>query len=514
MNDWIQEDFGQVDLGDKRLDRRLPVIVRQLFGRPDTSPKAACGGWAEAAAAYRFFANTRVAPEKIFAPHRIATLQRIKEYGGDTILCVQDTTELQYSTHRSLKNVGNLGDRGRKGFWAHSQYIVSADGVPLGVWNSKFTIPKPRAPGWKKPKITAAQRRKMPIEEKKTFCWLEGYRISCHIAELNPGLRVISASDREGDIYDILSEWGLLKKQGKPVAEWLHRCQHDRALEDEENDSPQDREQARHLRERVNGSPVLGAISFDVKAKPAQGKKPARTARKVVQEIRACVVELKPPQGKERFGPISVTVISAREIDPPAGEDPIHWILVTSMEAVTLEQAAEIIGFYLVRWEIEVFHKILKSGCTVEKLQFEYPERLVACICLYMVVAWRIHFLTKLGRTCPELPCSVVFDECEWKSVVHILKGPEAVHQEPSLGEFNQMIGQLGGHLDRKADGPPGPQTIWRGMNRMREWALCWKRFGPPGNSIPFNLKSLETPRHPPESELKCVTFVKCATFV
>jgi hypothetical protein len=481
MNEWIQEDFGKVNLGDKRLNRRLPKIVRQLFERPDTSPKAACGGWAETHAAYRFFANKKVAQEKIFEPHRAETLQRIEEYGGDTVLCIQDTTELQYSTHRSLKNVGNLGDRGRKGFWAHSQYIVSADGVPLGVWKSKFTIPEPRDPGWKKPKTTAAQRRETPIEEKKTFCWLEGYRISCRIAELSPGRTVISVMDREGDIYEIFAERELLKKKGEPAAEWLVRCQHDRLLEEDENDPPQDQTQARHLRERADASPLLGAITFMVKAQPAQGKKPARTARKVVQEIRACVVELKAPQGKKNLGPICVTVISARETDPPAGEDPIHWILVTSLEAVTLDQAVKIIGLYLVRWEIEVFHKILKSGCTVEKLQFEHPERLLVCISVYMVIAWRIHFLTKLARTCPELPCSVVFDESEWKAAVYILKGPDAVHKEPSLGEFNEMIGQMGGHLNRQADGYPGPQTIWRGMDRMRQWALCWRGFGPEG---------------------------------
>lgn len=473
MNDWIREDFGRVDLGDPRLNRRRRTIVEPFYDPPDASPKAACGGWAEVTGADRFFKNERVTSEKIFAPHRDGILQRIKEYGGQTLLCIQDTTELQYSTHSSLKEVGNLGDRGRKGLWAHSQYVCSAEGLPLGVWHSKFTIPSPEDPTQEKEKMSSAERRPQPIAEKKTFCGLEGDRLRGQIAALNPERTVVSVLDREGDIYEIFAERELLKKEGKPAAQWLVRCQQDRLLE----------EPPLPLREQVDPAPVLGIVTFELSAKPAdpKEKKPARPARTVVQEVRACTVQLKAPRDKEPLGPMSVTVISAREIHTPEGQEPIHWILVSSLEALTLPQASELIGYYLVRWEIEVFHKILKSGCTVERLQFEFPERLVPCLCVYRVIAWRIHFLTKLGRNCPELPCGVVFEPAEWKAVVRILKGPEAVPTEPSLGAFNQRVGQLGGHLHRKGDGPPGPQTMWRGMDRVRQWALCWRAFGPAG---------------------------------
>ena len=434
MNPSIEEDFSGVNLGDKRLDRRLLKIAERLYRKPDASPAAACGGWADTVAAYRFFDNERVTSEKIFESHRPGVLQRIKEYGGDTLLCIQDTTELQYSTHQSLAGVGNLGDRGRKGFWAHSQYVLSSEAIPLGVWHARFTIPAVEDPTAKKKKVTGAQRRKTPMEEKKTFRWLEGYRLSCQLAELNPQRTVVSVMDREGDIYEIFAQRELLKKQGKPSAHWLVRLQHDRRLD----------EPSGHLLERVGRAPVLGSVTFEVKARPADKKerKVARSARTVVQEVRACTVDLKAPQDKEHLGPIRVRVISAREIHTPEGEEPIDWILLTSLEALTLQQASDLIGYYLVRWEIEVFHKILKSGCTVEKLQFERPERLVACICVYMIIAWRIHFLTKLGRQCPQLPCSTVFEEAEWKAVVRILKGPEAIHTEPSLGEFNLMVGR------------------------------------------------------------------------
>lgn len=471
MISWIEEDFGRSDLGDKRLDRRLKLVAKRFYEAPNVSPKSACQGWAETVAAYRFFDNERVTVEKIFQPHQQAILERIKPYQGRKVLMLQDTSELDYHGHASLRDVGNLGDLGRKGFWAHNHYVVGDDGVPLGVWHSGFTTPVPKDPSMpKKPKDNSTRRRLRPIEEKKTFCWLQGFRLSCQLAELNPNVTIVSVSDREGDIYEVFAEYQQRLQAKKPVAHWLIRSQHDRILQD----SPLS------LRQEVPKAPLLGLVHFEIPARPAnkKDKKPARPARTVVQELRACTVELKPTRGKESLGSIPITVVLAQEINAPEGQEPISWILLTSLKVTTLDEAIEIVDCYLSRWEIEVFHKILKSGCTVEKLQFESSDRLLPCVALYMIIAWRIHYMTKLGRSGPDLPCSVIFDEAEWKPVLRILRGPGAELQEPSLSVFISMIATLGGHLNRKCDGAPGPQTIWRGMNRVREWAICWRQFG------------------------------------
>lgn len=471
MTSWIDEDFGGTDLGDKRLNRRLKILAERFYQAPNVSPKSACHGWAETLAAYRFFDNERVTEEKIFQPHQEAILERMKPYQGGKVLVVQDTSELNYRTHASLRDAGNLGDLGRKGFWAHTHYVVGADGVPLGVWHSGFTTPVIEDPTQPKtPKDNSTRRRNRPIEEKKTFCWLQGFRLSCRLAELNPKVTIISVADREGDIYEVFAEHQQRVQAQKPAAHWLIRSQHERIVQD----SPGS------LRQEAQKAPLLGLVHFEIPARPTNKKdnKPARPARTVVQELRACTVELKPTRGKESLGSIPITVVLAQEINAPEGQDPVFWILLTSLKVTTLEEAIEIVGFYLSRWEIEVFHKILKSGCTVEKLQFESSDRLLPCVALYMIIAWRIHYMTKLGRSCPDLPCSVVFEEAEWKPVLRILRGPGAEQQEPSLRVFISLVAHLGGHLNRKCDGDPGPQTIWRGMNRVREWAICWRQFG------------------------------------
>jgi len=162
-----------------------------------------------------------------------------------------------------------------------------------------------------------------------------------------------------------------------------------------------------------------------------------------------------------------------REIKPPAGETAIEWLLLTSLPTTTFEQACDVIHYYTCRWEAEIYFRVLKSGCTVEELQFETTERFTNCLAVYQIVAWLVLFTLRLGRECPELPCDVVFSEAEWRSVYQVTQRQTATTM-PSLGEMVTWIAELGGYLNRKGDGPPGPQTMWIGMQRARDFALTW----------------------------------------
>jgi hypothetical protein len=158
-------------------------------------------------------------------------------------------------------------------------------------------------------------------------------------------------------------------------------------------------------------------------------------------------------------------------LDPPAGTEPIEWLLLTSLPVDTPEQALELLQSYLCRWQVEICFRILKSGCKVEELQLEKLSRLEPALAFYMIIAWRVLYLTMLGRESPELPCDVAFAEEEWQPVYVVAKRKPPPEQPPSLDQMVRMIAGFGGFLTRKGDGFPGPQTIWIGLQRGRDSA-------------------------------------------
>jgi len=226
----------------------------------------------------------------------------------------------------------------------------------------------------------------------------------------------------------------------------------------------------------------LGEIEFDIRAKKASKKKGnsgsvqhARSARTVRQRVRAMKIAPRPPERKGgKLKAVCFWAVLAEEIDPPAGEEPIRWVLLTSKPVTTFTEACRIINLYLRRWDIEVFHRVLKTGCRVESCQLKKAGSTISMLMIHAVIAWRILYLTHLGRGQPELPCGSVFDEAEWKSTCAVVKRAKDAG-EPTLGEFIGIVGKLGGHLGRKSDGPPGPQSIWQGLARVRDFALAWR---------------------------------------
>ena len=143
----------------------------------------------------------------------------------------------------------------------------------------------------------------------------------------------------------------------------------------------------------------------------------------------------------------------------------------------TLVEAVERVQWYAKRWGIEVFHRILKSGCQIEDRQLGTADRLEACLAIDAVVAWRIHHLTWLGRATPDLPCTVAFDDDQWKAVIVFKTRKPPPEQPPSLRQMIRSIAQLGGFLARKSDGEPGSQTLWRGLQRMDDITAAFRSF-------------------------------------
>lgn len=443
MNDLAME-LETIDLGDQRLNRRARRVLAKLGAKPQVSIPAACGGWAETRAAYRLFDHPNVTAQQILEPHYQCSEQRIRQHRR--VLCLQDTTEADYTGKNDIEGLGPLNYETRRGLYVHPTLAVTPERVPLGVLDAWIWTREPGSLG------QAKGRR--PLEEKESIRWLEGYQRVCELQARTPETQLIYVGDREADIYELFAE----RHQAQaPYAEWLIRAEHDRLLADR-----------RKLWAATAQAPILARVEFDL---PATAK---RTARHIEQTLRVAEVTLKAPyRPGQRLPNVKVTAVLAQEEHPPPGEEPVSWLLLTSLSVDSAEQAIEILQWYLCRWSIEIFFKILKSGCTIERLQLEKVERLEPALAFYLIIAWRVLYLTMLGRACPELPCNVVFADDEWQAVYIVAKRQPPPEAPPTLDEMVRLVAGFGGFLNRKCDGFPGPQTLWIGLQRIRDFVLA-----------------------------------------
>lgn len=461
MSHWIDEELTDLDLGDKRLDQRAKVLLERFMANPQASINASCHGWSETLAAYRFFDNEKVSEDKILEPHREATIRRMAQH--PVTLVTQDTTELDF-TGTEIEGDGPLNYEQRTGFLDHSLVAFTPEGLCLGVLDAQIWARNdgPRPP-WKK-------RKHDPIETKESFRWVQTYRQACTVTEQAPTTTVVMVADSEADIYEMFVE--AQKTPRFRRAEYLIRLCENRALP--EPDKEAGAEAYHKLFDTIEGAPVIARRKLKLSRTP---KRRARTAK---LEIRAKSITLKPPYRKNQQLPtVALNVILVQEVDAPEGQEPICWLLGTSLPITTVADVLRAIDYYTCRWQIEVYYRVLKTGCKVEDIQLESADRLKPCLMLYKIVAWRVLYATMLGRQCPTLPCDVVFVEHEWKSVWAITTESAAPEQVPSLQEFLVLLAELGGYNNRESDGPPGPQALWSGMRRMHDFALAWSTFGP-----------------------------------
>jgi len=438
-------ELGSIDLGDQRRNRRAQGLLESLGDKPTVSIPAACEGWDETRAAYRLFDHPEVTAEAVLAPHIACTEERLRAH--PRVLCVQDTTELDYTTKKGIAGLGPLNYETRWGMYLHPTLALTPERVPLGLLDLHCLVREPGSLGQDKDPHRS-------LEEKESVRWVDGFARVNALAEQLAETRLTYIADREGDIYDLFVE-APCPEHG---ADWLVRVQHqDRLLTD-----------GRKLHAVLDAAPVLTEITFD--RPPSNG----RRARTVHQQIKVVRVTLKAPSRPDRILPdVTVTALLATEAHPPADEDPLDWVLLTNLPVDTPEQAIEKLSWYLCRWQIEVYFKVLKSGCRVEQLQLEKRERLEPALAFYMIIAWRVLHLTMLGRDCPEIPCDTVFADEEWKAVYLVTQRKPPPQQPPSLDTMVRMVATLGGFLNRKSDGFPGPKTLWIGLQRVPDFVLA-----------------------------------------
>lgn len=444
MTGWVDEEIARCRMADARLKSRLGILLERLGEHSTQSIPAACRGWAETQAAYRFLNNGKVDARDILDGHSLATLGRISR--EPVVLLVQDTTFLEYVRDAGKHDYGTLRRSRREEYLLHPTVAFTPERTNLGVLGAYF---------WQRPEEPVGHlRAQRPLEEKESQRWLLSYELACQVRRLCPQTRVVSVADREGDIH----EWFLdaAERAEEEQAEYLIRAKCNRRVAAEGGNS--------YLWEAMRAAPVLGSHEVALARQPGRT---ARTARLELRARRVCFNKARRPGGN--LPPVDVEVLYALEGDPPKGEEPIEWMLLTSIPVQDIETAKTLLGWYRSRWEIEIFFRVLKQGCRVEDLRLETPERVERALAVYLIVAWRIHHITRASRERPEAPCTEVFSDTEWETVYLLQKRRKPPSKPPTVRQLTRMLAQLGGFLARKGDGEPGVETVWRGYMVLQQ---------------------------------------------
>ena len=403
---WAENEFGGSPLGDHRLSNRLVEIGHNQAMNPGCSYSGAVeGNWPKVKAYYRLIDKpdvSAVTMANILLPHREQTIRRMKAEG--TVLCIQDGSDLDYNSLDQCEGIGVIGSNqtGAKsrGLHMHSTLVVTTEGLPLGVLQSEVTAPKPKSKDDNRPASA------IPIEEKKTFSWIEGVRDCQELKALMPHTSIINVMDREGDFFEMFDD----QRCNSASVDLLVRAKHDRSTTGEYK-----------LFETARQSPVQAQIEIKVPRQSARSKKskqkarakrPARTAQ---VSVRSTQIELNPPAYHKDRDPIKIGIVHVKEDNPPADAEAIEWFLLTTIDLQSADDVLNCVKWYCLRWRIEDWHRVLKSGCKVEELANKTAERLKRALAINQVIAWRIMLMTLLGRETPELPAEVLFSDLEVK---------------------------------------------------------------------------------------------------
>ena len=450
---WVQTETAGCDLGDGRLNRRLGTMLEALGERPGKSLPTAFQDWSNTKAAYRFFSNGNVSEDRILEGHFAASALRIRATDGP-IPILQDTTEFSFkrsapekigftkvSTGRKLKD-GRYQKHAVCGLLMHASLAITPEGLPLGLTAAKF---RSRA----RFKGTAALKRKInptrvPIERKESMRRLDNPRLSTEPAGAPE--RCVHVGDRESDICEL---YCLAEELG---TRFLVRSCVDRLAEDGGTTI------AKVMAE------VQSSGTHEVRFRDVQGKD-----HRAVPSVRHATMTVRPPIGKQRkYRHQDLQIIHAEELDPPEGRAPVIWKLITNLPVATHADAVHKLGWYALRWKIETFFRTLKTGSRIEELRLATADRLANCIALCCVVAWRVTWLTMLGRETAGAEPAAVFTDAER----HLLEQatPERKRQTSRDLAFHvRAVARLGGCLDRASDAPPGTTVIWRGFSRLAD---------------------------------------------
>lgn len=380
---------------------------------------------------------------------REATLNRLREERSGVILAVEDTTSFNFNHHPATTGLGVIEDNRTAGFYAHTTLAVSEAGVPLGLFAQQV---------WRRdksaPKVPDAHK-KLPITQKESMKWLNGL----YQTQASPS-QVIVIGDREADVYELFQE------AKNTDTDLIIRAKSNRCLMSEGK-----------LFEALDQQTFVATFEVEVARQINQEKRLAQVG------LRYGSVTLRPPQRPQSSAiipltPLTLQVVEVIELNAPADVEPIHWLLLTTLELNSVADVQRVVRFYTYRWVVERFHYVLKSGCKLEHSQLQSYEALTCFLALCSHQAWQILELTYQARVTPHEPCDRLLSPEQWQALQAHQTG-QLSPSCPTLEEATRSIAQLGGFIGRKSDGFPGVKVLWRGWQRLNDLVAMWMVFHP-----------------------------------
>lgn len=452
--EWLAEELSEVSLGDKRLNWRLLDTGVKLAAKPSVSINQACDDWADTKASYRLFANKKTTAEKILEPHYERMGARAA--GQKRVFALQDTSYLDYTHHSQKEGMGPIGTEQQKltGMVMHSALLMNDAGLPLGLASQEIWV-RPEAAK----QTSADERHRLPIEEKESYKWLKA--LSQTVERVPTDVQLVSIGDSEADIFELFNHARSLK------TDLLVRAAQNRSVCEPE---------VGLLWTSLEKQTAAGHLKVLVPPRNQEAKREATVT------VRFAHITLKAPAHlRKKMANMQLYAVLVQEESPPSDvESPLRWLLLTTVPVHSLEDAIQRIRWYRMRWQIEVYHKILKSGCQVEKTQLATADRLLPFLALFGIIAWRLFWITLVARYEPDAPCTVVLTEHEWQSLYAFHhKSNHIPAQQPTVAQVVLWIAQLGGFLARKHDGHPGVTVVWRGWQRLNDISSAYLIFHP-----------------------------------
>jgi Transposase DNA-binding len=437
------EQFGRVALGDQRRTQRAVDMAQAMARRPADGLAKQMGDWAGQRGAYRLLDNEGVSHTALSEPHWQQTRAKTSQ-NGTVVLMVQAITELDYSGHPATEGLGPIGNHQGRGLMVHNTLAIQP--------NERHVLGLAYQQVWTRDEVAhkrlESRKQRRERTNRQSHRWVKAVAA---VGKPPTGVRWVHVGDRESDLFPFFEQCQATE------VDFCIRLVRNRRVGDWTADEP------RYVLDQARQWPAMGERHLDLPAKPGQA---ARTAELLVSWQAVTLRSPRNVPGEPTT--VQAWVVRTWEPIPPAGVEPVEWLLLTSVPVLTLQDALERIDWYSCRWIVEDYPSCLKTGCAIENSQLQDAPRLQRLLAFLSILAVRLLQLRDLSRSTPHLVARPLVQPVLVQIIAY------RTHTDPNtmtLLSFWRAVAAIGGFPGRKSDGQPGWKRLWHGWLRLLDWA-------------------------------------------